>query len=275
MRTPAIALMLVAAALAGCAGDEGAVSLESLSLGTIAGTVTDIGLTPLAGATVRIDGQNDTATTDAAGSFTLRVPPGEYLVLASYAGHRGGALRAAPGAGETARLAFTLAALPREAPEIVVAEQHGLISCGATLIAAEQEQAVACGGSDPNQRTLVAFPVQQTAGLSGLVVEVVWEANTQASGWLHVLVTTGEGETQSFIAETTGGEGHIVISVPGRVLEGVLVAGDTLSVEVAPTGSLTDDEAGLDGGVVFQQAFTVYTSLFYHQTQPTGYTVLK
>lgn len=270
----AVLALLVAPLLAGCASDEPAVSLETLSLGIIAGTVTDAALTPLEGAVVRIDGANESATTDASGAFALRVPPGEYLVLASYDAHRGGALRAAPGPGETARLAFTLAALPTERPEVVVAEQHGLISCGATVGLADQETDAACGGSDPNQRTSLRFGIDATHGLSGAVIEVAWEPSTEAAGRLRVLVSTGEGEAATLLAASEG-DGHVLISLPARVLEGALAPGATLDIQVAPTGSLTDEEAGIDAGAAFQQPFAAYLSMFYHQAQPTGYSVLQ
>lgn len=271
-----LGLVLVAAPLlAGCTSDEPGVTLETLSLGTISGVVTDVGLKPLEGASVRLDGVNETVTTDATGAFSLRVQPAEYLVLASFEGHRGGALRAAPGAGETARLSFVLAPLPQEEPEVLVAEQHGLLSCGATLVVAEDSNSVACGGSDPNQRARVAFAVGQTHGLSGAVVEVTWEAHTATASWFDVTVSTGEAEAATILAKSEGDGGHVTISLPARVLEGAVTAGGTIGVEVAPTGSLTDEEAGIDAGAVFQQPFTVYLSLFYHHAQPGGYSVLQ
>lgn len=267
------ALVALAPALAGCASNEASVSLDTLSLGTIAGTVTDAGLTPLAGAVVRLDGRNDSVSTDATGAFAFTAPPGEYLVLATLDGYRGGALRAAPGPGETARLAFALSLIPRERPDIVVAEQHGLISCGATVIVGEEAHPAACGGNDPNQRTRVAFTVGPTHGLAGAVVEVVWEPHSEAASWFEATVLSGEGDATAEIAGAAG-ERHVVISIPGRVLEGVITDGSTLVVDVAPTGSLADEEAGVDGGAVVQQEFTVYLSLFYFQTQPVGYSVV-
>lgn len=270
----ALGLVLLAPLLlAGCASDEPAVALETLSLGTITGTVTDGSLKPLAGAEVRLDGANETTRTDEAGSFSLRATPGEYLVLASLDGYRGGALRASPGPGETARLAFVLAPIPTQTPEVVVAEQHGLLSCGATVVVAEEEHDAACGGSDPNARSRVAFPVDATDGLMGAVVEVEWDAHTELAGWFDVTVTTGEGDAATFLGASEG-DGRVTISIPGRVLEGAVRAGSVLAVEVAPTGSMTDEEAGIDAGAVFQQPFVVYLSLFYHQVQPTGYTVV-
>lgn len=267
-------LLPVSAMLAGCASSDETVALESLSLGTIEGTVVDAGLKPLEGASVRIDGRNDSATTDATGAFTLRLPPGEYLVLATMDGHRGGALRAAPGPGATARLAFTLSPLPTQSPDVQVFEQHGLFSCGARVIVAEEANAMNCGGNDPNQRVTVSFPVGDTYGLSGAVVEVVWEPHSEAASWMEASVGSGAGESATPLAQTSAGS-PIVISIPQRVLAPALSPGGSIAVTVAPTGSLTDDEAGVDGGVVVQQPFTVYLSLFYHAAQPTGYTVTR
>jgi iron complex outermembrane recepter protein len=53
---------------------------------TIKGTVKDAGGNPLIGATVSLEGQNITTTTDATGSYTLKVPSGTYVIVISFVG---------------------------------------------------------------------------------------------------------------------------------------------------------------------------------------------
>lgn len=267
-------LLLVAPALAGCASDSEAPALTTLAMGTLEGTVVDASLAPLPGAVVSVDGANATTTADATGLFRLVVPPGEYLVLATAAGHRGGALRAAPGPGETAKLQFMLAALPTLSPDVQVQEGHGLLSCGGAFFVGEQEEHLACGSQDPNQRTSVEFTAGSLHGLEGAVVEVVWEPTTQAATMLGISVWSTSGEGEEFLAY---GEmaSPAALTIPGRVLAENVSPGRPLRVEVTPTGSLTDEEANLDAGLALQQPFAVYVSMFYHQPPPAGYSVLQ
>lgn len=271
----ALPLLVVASAmLAGCASEEQGVALDALELGSVEGVVTDPGLRPLAGATVRVDGRNESATTDASGAYLLHVPPGEHLLLASMDGYKGGALRTNAQAGISSRLDFALAPVPTIAPSIRPAEAHGLLSCGAALYAGEQEHRYDCGGSDPNAKASVEFGVDELHGLEGAVVEVVWTPTTQLTSMLAVAVWSGEGEAAEFLGYVEA-PGPINLPIPQRVLVDSLVAGVPLRVEISPTGSLTDEEAGADGGAALQQPFTVYLSLFYHAAPPAGYSVLE
>ena len=54
--------------------------------GTIAGIVKDINGNPLAGASVSIEGQSKGTTTDASGKYSLKMAPGNYVVVISYVG---------------------------------------------------------------------------------------------------------------------------------------------------------------------------------------------
>ncbi|MDF1604202.1 S8 family serine peptidase [Nocardioides sp. YIM 152315] len=82
--------------------------------GTLAGTVTDAGTgDPLAGATVDVDGEFDrSTTTDADGSYSLRLPTGDYAVSASAFGYGSEGADASVTTGTTTTQDFALTAAP-------------------------------------------------------------------------------------------------------------------------------------------------------------------
>jgi iron complex outermembrane receptor protein len=90
--------------------------------GTISGRVTDTEGQPVAGASVRIEAQFLSATTDADGRYRLvRVPPGTHTVLVRMIGYRPATREVALGPGAEVRLDVALEATPlRLAPIDVV-----------------------------------------------------------------------------------------------------------------------------------------------------------
>lgn len=270
LRATGVAALLLAAAFAGCVGDEPELAASSVALGRIQGTVTDAALNPLAGAEVRLDGTDRAATTDASGAFAFEVPEGEYLALAAAEGYRGSAQRALARAGEPASLAFVLALVPTQTPSVEVSEGKGLLSCRALLVRGAERHEAVCAASDPNERAALAFPIP-SEGLAGVVVELAWEPSSAGAKRLHLAVkAAGEDGVELGAAE---GEGHASLTLPARVLEAALAETGELVVSVSPAGSFTDDEAGVDAGLAFQQGFSVYVSVFRHAPPPGGYRV--
>jgi iron complex outermembrane recepter protein len=62
------------------------VAFANAQTGTIKGVVKDINGNPLNGASVTIEGQSRGTSTDATGSYSIKVPPGTYTILISYVG---------------------------------------------------------------------------------------------------------------------------------------------------------------------------------------------
>lgn len=61
-------------------------SSAQITTGTIQGIVKDASGNPLSGASVAVEGQRGGAVTDAAGSYSLKVAPGNYTLVISYVG---------------------------------------------------------------------------------------------------------------------------------------------------------------------------------------------
>jgi len=82
-------------------------SAAQAQTGTIQGTVTD-GKAPLAGATVQIERTNKGGYTNAAGSYTLSIIPGEYTVTVSFVGFASQRKPVTVTAGQTVQLDFSM-----------------------------------------------------------------------------------------------------------------------------------------------------------------------
>jgi iron complex outermembrane recepter protein len=63
-----------------------AVVFAQAQTGTVKGVVKDMNGNPLNGASVSVEGQSRGATTDATGSYTIKLPPGNYTLLITYVG---------------------------------------------------------------------------------------------------------------------------------------------------------------------------------------------
>lgn len=268
MRAP-LAFVVAALVLSGCTVEEAPAQTNAIAPGTLVGVVTDVALVPLAGVNVSVDGVNQSALTDAAGSFSFTLLPGEYLVFAAHAEHKTGAFRTNVLSDQTSTLAFQLEAIPRIVPRVDVAEAEGYLACAALVIQGGERRDVPCGGQDPNERSSVEFGITTTEGLEGVVVELAWGARTGAATTMRLEVALQAGES---VVELGGAEGTSPIRLP---ISGRFFSIGTLVARASPAGSFTDDEAGADAGVALQQPFTVYASSFFHAEPPAGYTAIK
>ena len=265
-RAVAPALVALLVALSGCTGEGAPAQTNAIVPGVLAGVVTDAALVAIADANVSVEGTDLTARTDASGAFRIELLPGEYVVLASHADHKTGALRASVLSAQEATLAFQLDAIPRIVPRVDVAEANGYLACGALVATSGERRALACGERDPNERAAVELPLGPLDGLHAVVVELAWTARTDAARVLRLELELRQGADVVALGATEGAS-PVTVSVPARLLgPGILVA------RAAPTGSFADEEAGADAGLVLQQPFTVYASSFYHDDPPAGYT---
>lgn len=267
------ALLIAAILLSGCTKPDEPVVASEVLPGVVMGTVTDVALVPLAGVNVTVEGANQSALTDATGAFRFELPPGEHVLLAALAGYKVGAQRASVASAQTAALAFVLEQLPKEEPYSVPQEANGLLGCRALLVASGEATDVPCGANDPNERARLEFPVDTVEELGGAVVEAVWEPSSSAGATLQLTVSRASG-SELVPLGVAEGEERIAIALPARLLAD-LQAGESLVAELAAAGSLTDEEAGVDGAIVVQQPFTVYVTLFYRSEPPAGYSAVE
>ena len=75
--------------------------------GTIKGAVKDAAGVPLAGASITVEGKKTGTTSDANGNYTLKLPPGQYTIVATFVGQSPQKMQVAVTAGGTAEQNFT------------------------------------------------------------------------------------------------------------------------------------------------------------------------
>lgn len=276
MMRVAVALVL-AVALAGCSkGGSPAAGPEPVGP-TVEGWIVDERIVPVEGAVVRLAGLGQEAVADAEGHYVLQAPPATDLVLLVEApGFRPQtrALSAASGAHQV--LNFTLERVPVAQPYDTLEKFDGVLRCGFVVTTQEdpsrphEHQGVRCSQvlNDTSNRWLYVIP----ANVSGLVVEVDWDPQSEVSQALVLkIVTQATGEVLGFI------EGTPIIrqQLSSAKLQQELQAGhDVLAITLEPGAGTGNHEHGAAGAFV-NQGFTVYATAFFNGPVPPDYSVAE
>jgi hypothetical protein len=197
MRWNAVGVVLVLL-LAGCAGgaqssESSAVDLSGVNVaasdttGVIRGLVLDVGIRPIAGATVALSGSTKTVTTLDNGAFGFDgLKPATYFVTVSKAGYQKGqtSVEVQAGVSDPAPLRIVLEANPSTKPFIEEYSYSGYLECGVavfyTSVGCTTEQAVADATS-----SVSIWNVKFTNVLPNWTQgELVWDQSQQAGGEL-------------------------------------------------------------------------------------------
>ncbi len=259
-----VVLLVVALVLAGCSGSDQppAVGQDSGEIGVVAGIVVTDEQTPAANATVGVLGDGGQATlaqtwTDDAGRFRLEdVPAGGQRILVQKPGFLEVVRDVDVAAGQTTELELRLEPVDRGIGHVEVVPLGGMIACGIStpLVTATWS----CG--DDNHKAYVAVNV--TRGVAATVHETVWESSSALTGQQLLTRLYVDGAMHDRI----GGPSPLVRTIDGYDVDGTTEIGEQVYVNFA---TVNDPLV-----VAYQQTFTTYFSVFYHQSVPDGYTAL-
>lgn len=191
------------------------------------------------------------------------------------------------------RLNFTMDPAPVKEPFSNVLDFEGLIACQAVLQYSDPhltssseavpllEQTssdddedddrilVDCGGMDPNNSDSWEFSVG--ADLAGVVVEVVWEANTEFSDVFRlILETDGHGGDNSTLAEVVGPQ-VLAAQVNNHQAQKYYQDGGKIRATVEVDPNVDDEETGSGVAFAYQQEFTIHATAFYVEAPPATY----
>lgn len=288
-------LLLVAClTLAGCSG----AAVEEVSgapAGVIRGVVVDAGVAPVTDATVRVEGTDLQATSDADGAFVFTgLPPGSYFLAASKPGYQSvqaGATVVA-GVAEPPLVRLQMDPVPSLVPYALPATHTGWIACEA-LVAMFLQPCDAGTGAFREPDNMLFLPGDDRA-TDAIQLELQWEAQqdvgrrlTQTIGscdggaycdpyagedflcqnwgpsplWCRVTALAGEGNGHFCCAEGLHTQGH------GKG------TGTGVSVHVGADCSVCADpvDPALGVGIVFEQQVTAYLWSFYHFEPEPGW----
>lgn len=271
------ALLLIAAALSGCADDAGSDTLVITDetpvedIPPLHGWVFDQALVPLDGAEIEILEVGHKVTSNAEGfyAFEGELPANEPIILvARLEGHKPGSHQLTLQPGAPVRLNFTLEAEPVLVPETVVLDYDGFLNCQYNVELSGQQYFNDCSGGSGGD--IWQFSVGPD--LAGVVVEIGWTPNTDLSKYFHAVLETSQISDQTIVLSETTAESVLRLQVGEQFAKKYYPEGGImqLTVNVDPANAELETEAG--ASVAVSQNFQVFASLFYVEPPPQGYT---
>jgi hypothetical protein len=281
-RAAGLLLLVVAASLAGCTGDEdGAPGTDSVQLGdgttlqladaddatttstgAISGVVVDDAVRPLADVSLRVLGLTQrNLTSDAQGLFLVgELEPGLYTVHANRTGFMPVQTTAEVRAGEVAKVRVQMPSDTSPQPRHVTLQYDGFIQAGNGLANQAWELFVNGTAGVPANSCDCQFYFQTEQEASTFIIEVTWEQSVanptgDNSGYWAVW---DDGEADGgYLDESCANPCYGVASVDGFAL---------------PETRNFHTDIWLDASwVQVNQRFTQYVTIFYNGDAPEGW----
>lgn len=214
--TVAVAVLLIATILAGCAGadpDKGTVvklgdgsSVElpsdaadsSSTKGAISGVVVDEAIRPLAGSTVQVAPEVSAVTDDTGVFIVTNLEPGLYTLTATLTGYLPIQTTAEVVAGDTAKVRIVLATDNTPQPRHTTLQFDGFMQAGNGLVNQAWQLFVAGIGGVPVESCKCQFYFQTEGPAETFVIEVTWEPSvprpTGSSSGYYAIWDDGGGD---------------------------------------------------------------------------------
>lgn len=274
----ALAFLVVAAvALAGCSDGKDAGTNKGTDgpgkvLPMLHGYVVDPAIRPLEGVKVTVLDTNASVTTDAGGYFGLDdLPIEQFLILvAEKEGFISASKQITLVPDTPVRLNFTLEQQPVIAASKQILEFEGFLGCQVGVVGPTGNSTTDCN-MGLEQRNVWDFAVE--GDLAGAVIEVFWDARTQAGSSLGLVLETLELGANNIILGDVVGTSPLQVVVPQSIAEKYYPQGGIMRLTVSARSDATQNEAGIGSTVVVQQPYQAFASLFYIEPPPGGYTL--
>jgi hypothetical protein len=266
---------LVLPLLAGCSSPSGTAPPAASPF--VEGWVVDERLAPVAGARLTAVGLGANASTDEAGHYSFGVPADvDVLVVAEAGGFVAQSRSVSAGSGERRFVNFTLERIPLAAPYRTVEAFDGVLRCGLVVVVGEdparphEHRGVRCSTvlEDDANTWLYAIP----SNASGLVIEAVWEPQSQLSQSMLLNVSVeATGEVLGFqegMSPLRAQPSRFKLDLERQAGNGVL------SIRVEAGAGTGNHEHGAAGAVV-EQEFRLFATAFYNGPVDPGYSITR
>lgn len=299
-------LLLIAVALSGCTGkgskSEGAPAVPSAAQavadaesGSITGFVTDDQELPVPDAGVAIVGRRNETKTDSAGRFTFNgLPPGTYQLAANKIGYEVATKIVTVNVGEISEVFIPLVPIPAEVPHEVVQPRTGVIKCSARWFPAipvvGTTGLAVCGVSPVDvvvgDKFLLTWIVSEK-GAREAFLEMKWQT-TQALGRGLLLIWELDGQSNNAAGTLGRREGVSPLTIHANEAKfeqlkssfntwDCFAKGCRFQTRVFASANTTNINSPekIDVGVVVDQPFTQYLTVFHYMTKPSEYTAVQ
>lgn len=291
-------LLLATVAFAGCAGGGGGEENEvpdelvedapevevTSTTGGIRGVVVDDAIRPIKGATVEVTGTDKKAMTTETGLFAFSgLEAGPYFVKASHPLYdvQQQSVEVVAGVAEPEPVKFLLTRVVLQDPYYQTIKFDGFIVCSANVdgvgYSEECGEGVGLpvvgrvGGQDNNY---VQFDFTVGAGAKSIILEQVWEPTSEAGRAFFTPVST-EWVCDPFCGGSRFTEMDGESPLYGRIEEEELldheVVPDETPITMFTYASLSSNPAG----VVLNQPFSSFVTVFYHAPAPEGWSFVN
>jgi carboxypeptidase family protein len=271
--------LAVAALLSGCTqsttSKANTSSAGDIERPALEGWIMDPSQLALAGVQLRIEAANASATSGPDGHYAFAALPTDapLVVVAEAPGYKPLSKSVTLAPETSLLLNFTLEPVPVKVPRVDMVPKKGLIACQAAVVLMGDEQRYDCGGNDPNNAPRVEFTVGPDT--AGVVLELVWEPSTAAADNLNLTVeTVGLGDQDQVLASTVG-QSVLRAQINSFQAARFYSQGGTVRATVMAGTNPDEEESTAGASVPFQQAFDLYVSVFYVEGPSPTYTALK
>jgi hypothetical protein len=272
---PALAVLVLAAALAGCSAksetpadalDQAAKDLNvqaTATTGIIRGVVVDTAIRPIPGVelTVQVQGKARTATSGLTGAFGFQdLPEGTYFIAAHKVGFANIQTSATVVAGESDPMLVKvqMVADASTRPSVDIFHFKGFLECNVAIpLFFFPCYNPVTNEEIGNDNFSSSFNV--TGNVTWVHTSLVWTPTEAVGTELYINVGTPKTE----IVESAGGPSPLVVDISGK--DAAQFENDAIVLEVSGNG-----EQGLAGAEI-QQDFDAYTVVFHGFSPPTGY----
>lgn len=253
-------------AVAGCVEDEAAPEAAATTsaepgpeTGVIIGQVVDDEDLPIAGASVAIVDEGLEATTDEQGGFVFeQVAPGTQKVFIQKLGFESIGKTVQVVAGDTAQMTVTLEAIQLVDPWMETFIGDGFMTCQWSTPVVKSR--IACDEIGDDEKSTFTFPVQP--GLLETLTETIWEQTSALSPEYIELDHIFDDDCQECNVVQKSPHIHKSTDYDDDFDE---------EKEIVESYWLPFGNTSQPVIFAFQQKFTVYTSAFYHQPVPAGF----
>ncbi len=265
------AWLLLAIVLSGCAAPA-APGPVTPTVGSLEGIIVDALLRPVPGAAVAVGETRAEAGSDGSYRLLANWTLGEQIAIFTAPGHQS-VTRAIVATTESQHFSFNITLAPTPVGRLDTQSYRGLISCAAIVQAGhshgsgdpEEDRHIACEAAGRDERTFTLIP---DADVQDLLLEVFWDANSEFSQRMTVVLRDEAGAVISFDEGTS----PLRVYFGRGQIQNLFAAAPTATIQVL-AGVSEDAPGDLFIGLHIEQPFQIFATTGHGIDVPAEFSV--